>query len=306
MITDKNLTSVTNHALADTYVNADLANDANNRFGAIRASGGFDNAGRADDLVTAQTGAPSTPDGLFNNCFFYRCGLAQHPWVLQVDGTTKSGKYSTRADFEAAVLADKAAAFAAADGNLFPRCINDTERSGVAAKQRANIPAVQGYLKNSGYYNQFNTDPFANELPYKQRLTGVDIRPNDSAKTLVNSALPSRRGINTGANFAGAIRDSAWYVGWNFASTLGGYGANIFGSAARCEVPVVSVSVPSGSSSRVITFGTTTGHKYVVEVSTDNRVFTELNIVTATEATKSITDNSAWTGTPRFYRVIAL
>ena len=311
MITDKNLTSVPNHGLTDTYVAGDEANDSNNRFGAKRTSRGFDGANRLDDLVTsANNAAPATPDGLFNNCFFYRCGLAQHSQVWNSSGTTPSGKYATRQNFEDAVVADKAAAFTASTDNLFPRATDRKERNGLSANgtTRANIPAVQEHLTSSGStqnYNRFNTDPFATELPYKQRLTGVDIRPNATAKTLANSSLPARRGINTGANFAGAVRDSAWYVGWNFASSLGGYGANIFG-AAQCEAPDVLVGIATGTSSPQITFGTTSGRKYVVEVSSDNRTFTELETVLADELTEKVTDNTVWNGAPRFYRVICL
>jgi hypothetical protein len=312
LITDKNAKSVPNHGLTDTYVAGDEANDCNNRFGAKRTSGGFDGANRLHDLVTsAGNAAPATPDGLFNNCFFYRCGLAQHTKVWQSDGVTASGKYATRADFDAAVAADKSAAYTASTDNLFPRATDRKERNGLSSdgtQTRCNIPAVQAYLTSTGAtqnYNNFNTDPFATELPYKQRLTGVDIRPNATAKTLANSSLPTRRGINTGANFAGAVRDSAWYVGWNFASSLGGYGANIFGSA-QCEAPDLLVSIPTGTSSPQITFGTTSGRKYVVEVSSDNRTFTELTTVLADGPTKSVTDSTAWNGAPRFYRVICL
>jgi hypothetical protein len=64
MVTDKNNNTVADHGLTSEFVNGDQANDSNNRFGATRTSGGFDGASRADDLTTAQTGAPSTPDGL--------------------------------------------------------------------------------------------------------------------------------------------------------------------------------------------------------------------------------------------------
>jgi hypothetical protein len=307
MVTDKNNNTAADHGLTSEFVNGDQANDSNNRFGATRTSGGFDGASRADDLTTAQTGAPSTPDGLFNNCFFYRCGLAQHAKVWATDGATKTGKYADLAAFQLAVANDSSV-FTASDVNLFPRSTDRTERNGIsgnATKTRSNITAVQTAIKLSANYNQFNVSPFAATVPYSHRLSDLDIRPSTAAKTLANSALPARRGINTGANFAGAVRDSAWYSGWNFASAVVGDKANLFGNVAP-EVPVVAVSVDSVTGKPKVTFGAVSTYKYVVERSTDNRLFTEVTTVTADEASESVVDPTTWTGTPVFYRVICL
>jgi hypothetical protein len=157
----------------------------------------------------------------------------------------------------------------------------------------------------TGNYNQFNISPFAANVPYSHRLSDLDIRPSTAAKTLVNSALPARRGINTGANFAGAVRDSAWYSGWNFASAVVEGKANLFGNVVP-EVPVVAVSVDSATGKPKVTFGAVSTYKYVVERSTDNRLFTEVTTVTADEASESVVDPTTWTGTPVFYRVICL
>ena len=307
MITDQNLFSVTDHGLTSEFVNGDLGNDSNNRFGATRTSGGFDGAARADDLTTAQTGAPSTPDGLFNNCFFYRCGLAQHAKVWSTDASTKTGKYATLLDLQNAIRDTPLTAFTAADSNLFPRSTDRKERTGLnnGDKVRANIPAVQTAIKLAANYNQFNVSPFAASVPYSHRLSDLDIRPSTAAKTLANSALPARRGINTGANFAGAVRDNAWYSGWNFASMVVDDKANLFGNVAP-EVPVVAVSVDSVTGKPKVTFGSVSGYKYVVERSTDNRLFTEVTTLTADAASESVVDSATWTGTPVFYRVICL
>ena len=308
MITDKNLNNAVNHALTDTYVNGNEGNDSNNRFGAKRTSGGFDGANRLDDLVTsAGDAAPATPDGLFNNCFFYRCGLAQHAKVWSTDASTKTGKYATLLDLQNAIRDTPSTAFTAADSNLFPRSTDRKERTGLnnGDKVRANIPAVQTAIKLAANYNQFNVSPFAATVPYNHRLSDLDIRPSAAAKTLANSALPARRGINTGANFAGAVRDSAWYSGWNFASMVVDDKANLFGNVAP-EVPVVAVSVDSVTGKPKVTFGSVSGYKYVVERSTDNRLFTEVTTLTADEASESVVDSATWTGTPVFYRVICL
>jgi hypothetical protein len=164
---------------------------------------------------------------------------------------------------------------------------------------------VKAAIKLTANYNQFNVSPFAATVPYSHRLSDLDIRPSTAAKTLANSALPARRGINTGANFAGAVRDSAWYSGWNFASMVVGDKANLFGNVAP-EVPVVAVSVDSVTGKPKVTFGAVSTYKYVVERSTDNRLFTEVETVTADAASESVVDTATWTGTPVFYRVICL
>jgi hypothetical protein len=64
-------------------------NSAINRFTEARTTGGFDAAGRASDLVTAQTGAPGEKDGLFNNVWFFRAGL------LDTDFSGVNGKYAS-------------------------------------------------------------------------------------------------------------------------------------------------------------------------------------------------------------------
>lgn len=307
LITDRNAETFPNHGLTDTYVNADEANDSNGRFGGTRTAGGFDGAGRADDLVTSQTGAPSAPDGLFNNTFFYRCGLATHSKLWLSDGTTVSGKFASKAAFDTAVASNPVSAYTASIDNLFPRATDRNQRHGgtTGVKHRANIPAVVEKLTNAAAYNQFNVNPFAAELSTSHRLSDVDIRPSSAAKTLANSALPARRGINTGANFAGAVRDNAWYVGWNYASQLSGYGANIFGNVSA-EAPVLTVSVDSATQKPRVTFGSVSGKKYVLERSTDNRTYAELTTLEANGNSTSYTDPSTWTGAPVFYRVIGL
>jgi hypothetical protein len=307
LITDRNASNVANHGLADTYVNADEANDSNARFGGTRSAGGFDGADRADDLTTSQTGAPSTPDGLFNNTFFYRCGLATHSKLWLSDGTTVSGKYASRSDFDTAVSSDAASAFTASTANLFPRAVDRGQRHGGSnnTKHRANIPAVVANLTNTSSYNQFNVNPFANDIPYLHRLGGLDILPSDAAKTLANSALPNRRGINTSATFAGAVHSSPWYAGWNYATSLSGYGANIFGTVVP-EIPVVSVSVDTATQRPKVTFGSVNGKKYVIERSTDNRTYTELTTVSADATSEEYVDPTTWNGSPVYYRVICL
>jgi hypothetical protein len=80
---------------------------------------------------------------------------------------------------------------------------------------------------------------------------------------------------------------------------------NLFGNVAP-EVPVVAVSVDSVTGKPKVTFGAVSTYKYVVERSTDNRLFTEVTTVTADEASESVVDTTTWNGTPVFYRVICL
>ena len=122
---------------------------------------------------------------------------------------------------------------------------------------------------------------------------------NSAAKTLVNSALPSYRGLNSEATFVGAVRDNMWMRGWTIGDRLGIYSGTQL-------VPDVSVSV-NGSSQPVVTFGGEAGVKYVVEVSSDNKTYTKIQTISASAGNNTYTDTARTVGTtPLFYRVIAL
>jgi len=294
-IIDRNTAATSGHAVGSNTYNADEANDSCGRFAGIRSSGGFDAAGKADDLVTAQTGAPSTPDGLFKNVWFYRNGLAKNNYAA-------NAKYATLAALNADIaLVGETAAYTASDANLFPTSSDRKERNGNAnSSHRANIQAVIDQVKAAGNYNVFNTSPGLT-VPTAHRLSGIDLRPTTAAaKTLANSSIPNRRGINPNANYAGAVRDNMWMRGWSYAdNTVGMFtGTQI--------VPDVSVSV-NGSGNPVVTFGGEATVSYSVERSLDGRSFVPINYIASANA-----GNNAYTDTSRIigsaavlYRVIA-
>jgi hypothetical protein len=266
-------------------------NSSINRYAGTRTSGGFDAAGRASDLVTADNGAASGPDGLYNNVWFFRNGYADST-VVGVNGA-----YATKALFDAAV-ANLPATTAA---NRFP---DSTDKSGRGTSAngttgRANTAAVQAEITKAANYNVFDQNPGVSVNPY-HRLSGIDLRVTDSAaRNLSNSSLPSYRGLNSDATFVGAVRDNMWMRGWTRGDQLGMYSGALI-------VPDVSVSA-NGLNQAVVTFGGELGVRYVVEVSRDNKAYSKVATVTAVAGNNSVTDATGSVGaTPLFYRVTAL
>jgi hypothetical protein len=275
---------------------SEAGGSAINRFAVKRTEGGFDGAGKASDLTTADTGAAANTDGLYKNVWFYRCGL------LDRTQAGVNGKYDTLALLNAAITADSAAAFTASDSNLFPNAIDRRERGAATAgvAVRANIELVVNQIKLTGNNNKFNLNPGL-DIPYNHRISGIDLRVTGDAKDLTTSALPTYRNINADATFVGAVRDNMWMRNWTMADKAG-----LFKPEAVAIVPEVVVSA-NGSNQPVITFGGEVGKKYMVEVSTDNRTYSKITTVTAVDGNNTVTDTARTVGTGLLlYRVICL
>jgi hypothetical protein len=275
---------------------SEAGGSAINRFATNRATGGFDGAGKASDLTTADTGVAANPDGLYKNVWFYRCGL------LGRSQAGVNGKYATLALFNEARTSNSVAAYTASDSNLFPTATDRKERGTSAnnVTNRANISLVIDQLKATNNYNKFNVSPGL-DIPYNHRISGIDLRVTGDAKDLTTSALPTYRNINADATFVGAVRDNMWMRGWTMADKAG-----LFIAEAKQIVPEVVVSV-NVSNQPVITFGGEVGKKYMVEVSTDNRTFTKIRTVTAVNGNNDVTDAARTVGSGLLlYRVICL
>ena len=275
---------------------ADAINGSIGRFNAPRGLGGFDGAGRAADLVTEQTGTPGAPDGVFNNCWFYRDGLAK---TTAAGGTTQ--KYADKAAFDLAYNGAVAGWDSALDSQLFP-VTYDRNGRGVSSDgdvRRCNTASVVEEIKASYNYNVFNQNPGVIVSPYTH-IAGMDLRITvDAARDLANSSIPSVRGLNNGATFVGAVRDNMWMRTWTLADALGAF-------AGSQIVPDVVVSV-NALNQPVITFGGMVGKKYVVEASTDNKTYLPIETKLAVDGNNSVTDTSRTVGSiPLFFRVIAL
>jgi len=272
-----------------------LSSDGNssiNRFTGTRTGGGFDAAGRADDLTTGDTGNPSGPDGVYNNCWFFRNGYADTS-AAGIEGMHSSFS-NFKADYDAGGLA------AATEGQMFPSSGNNSERGASGTSTfRANNAAVIAELTKNSNYNSFNVNPGVVVDPY-HRLSGINLKVTGDAKNLVNSALPTYRGINNDAKFVGAVRDNMWMRGWTMADQL-----NVFSGSVI--IPDVVVSADANSKPQ-ITFGVTDGEMYVVEYSADNRTYTKVRTVKATsDGTETVTDTLRTVGSGLlFYRVIVL
>jgi len=279
-------------------------NSAINRFTVARSTGGFDAAGRASDLVTAQTGAPGEKDGLFNNVWFFRGGL------LDTGAAGVNGKYASLAALVADVSANPSTYWKAADSALFPDRASRTERgaSTNGVDVRANQADMIAVVKASNGV-KFDQDPGV-AVPLNHHLSGIDIKPsNTAARDLgTGNQLPnydtagttkSTRSLVTGAAFVGAVRDSSWFRGWNFASQSG-----CFANSAVAIVPTVTVAKTAEGNPQV-NFGAETGVKYSLEVSTDNKSFVPVTVLES--ANLPYTDASKTVGTTAlYYRAIAL
>jgi len=266
-------------------------NSSINRFAGTRTNGGFDAAGKSSDLTTADNTAPSGPDGLYNNTWFFRNGFADSSAV------GVNGAYSSKALFDAAYSAGLPASTTA---NRFPDSHDKSGRGSSAndVVNRANTPAVQAEITKAENHNVFDTDPGVVVSPY-HRISGLDLRVTaTAARDLANSALPSYRGLNSDASFVGAVRDNMWMKGWTLGDKLGVYSGTQI-------IPEVTLSAVG--STPTITFGGEVGYKYVVEVSTDNKTYSKVRTVTATAGNNTVVDSPRTVGTsPLFYRVIAL
>ena len=149
----------------------------------------------------------------------------------------------------------------------------------------------------------------------KVRRTTCCIKPTASAaRDLANNQLPNydtqingvattrtTRSLVTGASFVGAVRDSSWFRGWNFASQSG-----CFANSAVAIVPSVTVSVDSQTLNPIVDFTTSSSDvMYSLEVSVDNKSFVPVRVLKS--ANLPYTDTAKTVGaTPVFYRVIAL
>jgi len=283
-------------------------NSAINRFTVARTTGGFDAAGRGSDLVTAQAGAPGEKDGSFNNVWFYRSGL------LDTGASGVNGKYASLTALNDAIAADptNASWWKAADSALFPDKTGRTERGAATngTDNRANHADMIAVIKASNGV-KFDENPGVT-VPLNHHLSGIDVKPTASAaRDLGNgNQLPdydtagtpktkTTRSLVTGAAFVGAVRDSSWFRGWNFASQSG-----CFANTAVAIVPTVTVEKTSGGNPK-INFGAETGVKYSLEVSTDNKSFVPVTVLEG--ANLPYTDASKTVGTTAlYYRAIAL
>ena len=273
----------------NTFSNA--GNSSINRYAGTRTSGGFDGAGRASDLVTTDNSGQSGPDGIYNNTWFFRNGYADSTAV------GVNGAYASKAAFDAAAASLPASTAA----NRFP---DSHDRSGRGASannsvNRANTPAVQAEINKASNYNVFDQDPGISVNAY-HRLSGLDLRVTaTAARDLANSSLPSYRGLNSDASFVGAVRDNMWMRGWTLGDQLGVY------SGTQVVPEYVRVNV-SGTNP-LIEFQGQAGYKYVIEVSTDNKLYSKVTTVTATTGNNAYTDTTRTVSSvPLFYRVITL
>jgi len=237
-----------------------------------------------DDTLQA-SGTPTTGNekySVFNGNIWWRCAL------LEVSSNTKAAIQGGTWTSPTASYGNDGA------GTLF----------GKNGKDSANAD-VTSVLTQSGTANQFNVDPGLT-VPLYHHISGLDLRSTSSAARTGGIALPARGNLTrvnasgTAVKFVGAMRNSNWAKGWTALDTLG-----FFDASSTVISPNVSI-VASGANPKVA-FNTVNGALYSVEKSTDNKMFTPIDIVEGTGANAEVTDATATIGvTPYFYRVIVL
>lgn len=288
---------IMDRATVATTTAGSSGNSAINRFTVARTTGGFDGAGR--DRTMASTAIdPLEKDGLFNNVWFYRNGL------LDTGASGVNGKYANAAAVIAAAAADPSGFDDAADTALFPDRTNRSERGASGSNEARANPAVMIAVIKASNGVKFDTDPGV-QVPLGHHVSGLDLKPTaGAARDVANNQLPdygatTTRALVRGASFVGAVRDSSWFRGWNFASESG-----IFANTAQVIVPTVSVEKLANGNPK-ISFNTETGVKYSLEVSTDNKSYLPVTVLDS--GTQPYTDTSKTVGTTAlYYRVIAL
>jgi hypothetical protein len=265
----------------------------------VRSSGGYDNSGLADDLVTAAT-TPSEADLLIRNSAWFRCGLAQ---TITTNGATDSsgftgGKYATRTAFDIARNTNNANYEAnwwvASRANLCPVFTTSNkerqQKSGVSIQMNKNSASgsivstntsfnTAGATTDTATGNSFNLDP-GYVVPIDNRTAQgcLDLRLGNNplasggART-TTVTLPTRGNLNPDANFIGAFRDNNWARNWTMLERAG-----VFATDSAQIAPQITVGVIG--SNPTLTFATVNGVKYSIEASVDNRHYRPLATVT--------------------------
>lgn len=179
-------------------------------------------------------------------------------------------------------------------GKLFPATSGRTSSGG----STINPASIVSVLTDPDLSNVFTSNAVVVSTGTNGRLAGVN-------PTLVSGAVERGSGtdpragaaVNVGglslqagvaadrgnffakATHRGAFRDYNWMVGWSLADQLGVFAGN------TVNVPEVTVSRVAGVATA--SFATLSGVQYNVEVSSDNKTYTSVAVVTGNNSTVS-------------------
>jgi len=167
-----------------------------------------------------------------------------------------------------------------------------------------NPTSVVNVIKEIANSNQFNVDPGL-IVPINHHMSGIDLRCTTDAAKNGGVTLPNRGNLTRvdkdgeAVKFVGAMRDNNWAKGWTAIDRLG----YLLASSASIA-PSVAISL-DGTNPK-LTFATVNNVYYSVESSSDNRVFSPIDIVTGNGGNAEVIDAAVPVGSaPRFYRVMA-
>ena len=232
---------------------------------------------------TATTG--SERYSVFKGNIWYRCALTEV--AANVQATIASGGSYTLPTVGTG-----------ADNTGFLFGVNNR-----ASSATDNPTSVVNVLNDNANSNQFNVDPGL-IVPINHRMSGIDLRCTTSAAKNGGVTLPNRGNLTradkdgVAVKFVGAMRDNNWAKGWTAIDQLG----YLLASSASIA-PSVAISL-DGTNPK-LTFATVNNVYYSVESSSDNRVFSPIDIVTGNGGNAEVIDSAVTVGSaPRFYRVM--
>jgi len=223
---------------------------------------------------------------VFKGNIWYRCALTEN--TANTQASVASG---------AAYTAITVGTGADNTGKLFG--VNNR-----ASSATDNPQSVIDVLMLSANSNKFNVDPGL-VVPLNHHFSGIDLRCTTSDAKDGGVTLPNRGNLTrvdkngTAVTFVGAMRDNNWAKGWTALDQLG-----YLATTSAAIVPSVAISL-DGTNPK-LTFATVSSVYYTVEKSSDNRVFSPIDIVTGNGSNAEVIDATVTVGSaPSFYRVMA-
>ena len=239
---------------------------------------------------TLQTDGTATTDNerysVFKGNMWYRCALTEVSANTQA--TIASGGSYT---------APSVGTGADNTGYLFG--VNNRASGGT--DNPSSVVSVLELQENS---NKFNVDPGL-VVPWNHHFSGIDLRCTTTDAKNGGVTLPNRGNLTrvdkdgVAKKFVGAMRDNNWAKGWTALDQLG-----YLLASSRSIAPAVDISL-DGTNPK-LTFATVDNVYYSVESSSDNRVFSPIDIVTGNGGNAVVIDAAVTVDSaPRFYRVMA-
>ncbi|NDA26816.1 MAG: hypothetical protein EBZ05_08280, partial [Verrucomicrobia bacterium] len=178
----------------------------------------------------------------------------------------------------------------AAGGTLFPQTSGRTSSGGSTINAAADVTKLtvaalgNSFTDGAVVVSTGSNGRLAGVNPtlasgVAERSNGTDPRNSASIATGSTGGLQASSGTDRGGFFArttfrGAFKDFNWLAGWSVADNIGVFSAN--------SVSVPDVTVTRSNGVAFANFSTVNGVQYNVEVSSDNKTYNPVGVVTGT------------------------